>query len=515
MKAKLLMLLFISGILIPDFIFGQYTQQGSKFFGEGATGNAFQGSTVAISADGSTAIEGGFQDNNGTGAVWVFTNSNGIWTQQGQKLVGLECNQYSQFGISIGISADGNTAVLGSPEKGGVGSAYIFIRSNGVWTQQGSKLIGSNSSHSSVGRSVAISADGNTVVLGGPTDDGYVGAVWVFTRSNGVWTQQGAKLVGSGGIGNTSQGSSVSVSADGNTIVEGGPSDAMSQGTGQGAVWVFTRKNGVWSQQGPKLLCSDAVYASQGSSVAISADGNTFVESGPSNNGSEGGIWIFTRTDGVWTPQGGWLCGFGDIGTTSGAIWAPVLQGSSVAISSDGNTVVEGGYGDNKNMGAVWVFTRKDGVWLQDITCSKLVGSGVVGSTIYQGVSVAISGDGKTILEGGNADNNHVGATWSFFNPITGITENNITTLSGFCLQSYPNPFNSTTTIKYKVLEPGFVSLKVFNVMGNEVANLTHDQKAVGEYSIEWNAAGLGNGVYFCRMQAGLTSETKKLVFQK
>jgi hypothetical protein len=514
MNAKILALFFISGILIPDFIFGQYTQQGSKFFGEGATGNAFQGSTVAISADGSTAIEGGFQDNNGTGAVWVFTRNNGVWKQQGQKLVGLECNQYSQFGISIAISADGNTAVLGSPENEGAGSAYIFTRSNGVWTQQGSKLIGSNSSRSSVGRSVAISADGNTVVLGGPTDNGLVGAVWVFTRSNGVWTQEGSKLIGSGFVGYTIyQGGSVAISADGNTIVEGGSADSFGQGTGQGAVWVFTRKNGVWSQQGPKLMSSDAVYASQGSSVAISADGNTFVESGPSNNGSEGGIWIFTRTDGVWTPQSGWLCGFGDIGTTSGAIWAPVLQGSSVAISSDGNTVVEGGYGDNKNMGAVWVFSRNNGVWSQ--VGSKLVGSDVVGSTIYQGVSVAISGDGKTILEGGNADNNHVGATWSFFNPITGITEDNITTPSGFTLQSYPNPFTTTTTIKYKVKEPGFVSLKVLDAMGTKVTCLVNEQKTIGEYTIEWNAARFRSGIYFCQLQAGTFTDTKKLVLQK
>jgi hypothetical protein len=511
MKVKLLTLFCISGILIPDFIFGQYTQQGSKFFGEGATGNAFQGSTVAISADGGTAMEGGFQDNNGTGAVWVFTRSNGGWTQQGQKLVGLECTKDSQFGISIALSADGNTAVLGSPENGGAGSAYIFTRSNGVWTQQGSKLTGSNSSRSSMGRAVAISADGNTVALGGPTG----GAIWVFTRSNGVWTQEGSKLIGTGSFGQiTDQGCSVAISADGNTIVEGGSADSFGQGTGQGAVWVFTRKNGVWSQQGPKLISSDAVYASQGSSVAISGDGNTFVEGGPSNNGSEGGIWIFTRTDGVWTIQSGWLYGFGDIGTTSGAIWAPVLQGSSVAISSDGNTVVEGGYGDNKNMGAVWVFTRKNGIWSQE--GSKLVGLGAVGSTIYQGVSVAISGDGKTILEGGNADNNHVGAIWSFFNPITGISENSIITPSGFNLeQIYPNPFNSTTTIKYKVTESGFVSLKVFDAMGTEVANLVNEKKPVGDYSIDWNATEFGSGIYFCRLQEGKFTDTKKLVLQK
>jgi hypothetical protein len=81
--------------------------------------------------------------------------------------------------------------------------------------------------------------------------------------------------------------------------------------------------------------------------------------------------------------------------------------------------------------------------------------------------------------------------------------------------QNYPNPFNSITTINYKVTEPGFVSIKVFNAIGTEVATLVNEQKAAGEYRVELNAAGLSNGIYFCRMQAGLITETRKLIIQK
>jgi hypothetical protein len=76
------------------------------------------------------------------------------------------------------------------------------------------------------------------------------GRAWVFTRSGDVWTQQGSKLAGTDAVGSAQQGVSVGLSADGNTAIVGGPSDNLSTG----ATWVYTRSNGVWTQHGPKLV---------------------------------------------------------------------------------------------------------------------------------------------------------------------------------------------------------------------------------------------------------------------
>jgi hypothetical protein len=104
-----------------------------------------------------------------------------------------------------------------------------------VWSQQGSKLVGTGAAgNASQGASVSLSGDGNTAIVGGPSD-GSVGAAWVYTRSGGVWSQQGNKRVGAGAAGGASQGASVSLSVDGNTAIVGGPSD----GDGAGAAWVF------------------------------------------------------------------------------------------------------------------------------------------------------------------------------------------------------------------------------------------------------------------------------------
>lgn len=98
---------------------------------------------------------------------------------------------------------------------------------------------------------------------------------------------------------------------------------------------------------------------------------------------------------------------------------------------------------------------------------------------------------------------------------ITGIDELAAANGNISVLQNYPNPFNSTTTIKYKVTNPGFVSLKVFNAWGSEVVSLVSEKKPVGDYSIEWTAAGCVSGIYFCKLQNGEYVEVKKIQFMK
>ena len=314
--------------------------------------------------------------------------------QQGEKLVGTGSGP--RRGWSVALSGDGNTALIGAE-----GGAWVFTRSGGTWTQQGEKLVGTGDvNHSGTGDSVALSEDGNTALIGDPDDNGSTGAAWVFTRSGGTWTQQGPKLVGSGADGTAEQGWSVALAGDGNTALIGGPGDGVAHGTLTGAAWVFTRSGGTWTQQGGKLAGSGAVGSSgQGQSVALSGDGNTALIGGDADNLFVGAAWVFTRSGTHWTQQGPKLVGPG-----GGA------AGWSVALSGDGNTALIGGP-LNGGSGAAWVFTRSGGTWTQQ--GAKLAGSGAVGSS-SQGWGVALSGDGNTALIGGPGDNHGLGAAWVF-----------------------------------------------------------------------------------------------------
>jgi uncharacterized repeat protein (TIGR03803 family) len=388
-------------------------QQGSKLVGTDTTGGSLQGSSVALSADGNTAVIGGPSDNSSMGAAWIYTRSGEFWTQQGNKLVGTGAIGTSvKQGQSVAISADGNTVLVGGPyDNTNVGAVWVYSRSGGVWTQQGDKLIGTGASGSAnQGYSVSLSADGNTAVVGGAFDDMNVGAIWIFTRTGNVWTQEGGKLVGSDAIGSPNLGFSVSISSDGNNVIAGGRMD----NNHAGAAWVYTRTAGVWTQQGSKLVGtgSAANSAFQGCSVGMSSDGNTAIVGGfyeNMNNGDysgSGAVWIYTRSGGIWTQQGNKLIGTGAAGQT----W----QGWSVSISSDGNIAYVGGYYDNASTGAVWVYTRSGGIWTQ--YGSKLVGTGYIGSP-QMGSSLALSADASTALVGGWYDNYNAGAAWVFTPP--------------------------------------------------------------------------------------------------
>ena len=81
--------------------------------------------------------------------------------------------------------------------------------------------------------------------------------------------------------------------------------------------------------------------------------------------------------------------------------------------------------------------------------------------------------------------------------------------------QNYPNPFNPTTNVRFEVGGLGFVSLKVFDLLGREVATLVNEVKQPGEYAIQWDADGFASGVYLYRLRVGSFVETRKLVVQR
>jgi hypothetical protein len=403
-----------------------FIQQGEKLTASDETkwGNNYGsnfGTSVALSRDGNTALIGGASDNANVGAAWVFTRSGSTWTQQGQKLTPSDANPIRppSFGYSVALSGDGNTALIGS-EHGG---AWVFTRAGATWTQQGSKL----PAGFGFGESVALSGDGNTALLGSPGDNSSVGAAVVLTRSGSTWTQQGEKLTASDEIGQGAFGTSVALSGDGNTALIGGVPSNNNEGE-VGTAWVFTRSGETWEQQGQKLTAGEEGSYQFGVGVALSGDGNTALI------GGIGAAWVFTRSDSTWTQQGQQL--------TASDASEPADFGRHVALSADGNTALIGGESDNSGVGAAWVFARSRSTWTQQ--GSKLTAAGDSGEGFF-GSSVALSGDGNTALIGGEGDNAGIGAAWVFVNTVVTEPASSVTQTSA-TLNATVNPNGQTVS---------------------------------------------------------------------
>lgn len=345
---------------------GQLIQQQKLTASDAASGDQF-GRVVTLSGD--TAIVGASNDNNihgnGAGAAYIFVRSGEVWTEQ-QKLIASDGVTNDNFGFSVAI--EGDTALIGAlranTSSSDTGAVYVFTRNGEVWTQQ-QRLQASDGALND-GFGSAVSLDGDTAVIGADGDDdggAQSGSTYVFIRTNGIWTQK-QKLTASDRAAGDNFGDSVSL--DGTTVLIGARNNDLPSKTDAGSAYVFTRNGSTWTQQ-QKLNASDAATSDRfaffvglsGDTAIVGADGND----GNANNG--GAAYIFTRTNGVWTQQQ--RLSASDAADSDGFGAGVCIDGDTAVVAAYiGNT--SGGI----DAGAAYVFTRSGTVWTQQ---QKIVAS--------------------------------------------------------------------------------------------------------------------------------------------
>lgn len=457
-------------------------------FGGGGTllGNAValsaDGTTLAIGApyesSGSGGIGGDPEDESvyGAGAVYVYVRDGGGWRQQAYVKAsnpGLADN----FGYMIALSEDGDTMAVAAPYEASAatgidgdqnddsipqaGAVYVFSRSGDAWSQQ-AYIKASNTGEAGVGNELgdgdqfgfglALSADGNTLAVGAISEDSgatgadadpsdnsalSAGAVYLYTRSGDSWTQQAYLKSSNPGAGDLF-GYSVALSADGSVLAATAyDEDGSLAGTnevqddeavGSGALYMFSRDGGDWTQQAYLKPSNSERNDAFGVAVAISADGRTVAGTALDEDGmttgvnstpqpdmeinlSTGAVYLYTRDDGGWSEQAYIKASNTGPNDTFGA---------RLALSGDGNTLAVGaqledsagqGVGaiqdDNsaQEAGAVYLFTREGSTWSQS---AYVKGSNTEAYDEF-GSSIAVNGDGTLMAVGARGEDS--GAT--------------------------------------------------------------------------------------------------------
>jgi formylmethanofuran dehydrogenase subunit D len=330
---------------------------------------------------------------------------------QTAKLTASDGKAQDKLGYALAVSADGRTVAAGAYSATigshvSQGAVYIFQKKASGWTNgtQTAKLTASDGAATdTLGFSVAISADGSTVVAGAPnaqigTHYGQ-GAVYVFQKPASGWanTTQRAKLTALNGAANNNLGYSVAISPNTSTIAAGAYHALIGNNASQGAVYVFAKPASGWktTTQTAKLTASDGSFGDLlGSSVAVSSQGGASIVAGAMGKASfEGSAYVFKK------PASGWanVTQTAELSASNGG---PAAQlGVAIAVSTDGGTVVAGASGINVSQGAAYVFQKPASGWTNALETAELTASdGQPDDGLGQ--SVALSSGGLTIAAG-------------------------------------------------------------------------------------------------------------------
>ena len=382
----------------------------------GASGDVF-GTSVAISADGTTAVIGAPGVNSSTGAAYVFhVSGDGSWVTSSTPTATLTNSAGASFdvlGTSVAISADGTTAVIGAPGvSSNTGAAYVFhVSGEGSWatssTPTATLTNSGGASGDLFGTSVALSADGTTAVIGAYGVSSFTGAAYVFHVSGeGSWATTSAPtatLTNSGGTSDYEFAWSVALSADGTTAVIG----SYGVSSFSGAAYVFhVSGEGSWATiSTPTATLTNSAGASDdgfGYSVALSADGTTALIGAPGVSSNTGAAYVFHASG-----EGSWATSSTPAATLTNSSGASGDDfSSSVAISADGTIAVIGAYGVNSSTGAAYVFqVSGEGSWTTSSTPTATLTNSVSTAGYDFGFSAALSADGATSLIGTNTAN--------------------------------------------------------------------------------------------------------------
>lgn len=418
---------------------------------------------IGVAGEGSaaTGIDGDQNDNSlvQAGAVFMFRRERGAWSQEAY-IKASNSGAFDTFGISVALSADGNTLVVGASGESsnavGIngdqsnnaaaasGAVYVFARDpNGVWSQQAYIKASNTQANDFFGRHVAVSGDGDTLAVGAQFEDSDAngvngdegdnsasgaGAVYVFVRdATAVWSQQ-AYVKAASSDGSDFFGEAIALSNSGDFLAVGVPNeDSAATNVGgdyqdnsaenSGAVYIFTRRLAVWQTSAYIKAPNSAAADFFGGALSLSGDGTvlavgatqedsaaTGVGGNQSNNAAEnsGAAYVYARTSGGWSFQTYIKSSNSEANDRFGNEVLVSADGSVLAVQSSfessGATGVNGTQQDNNSAesGAVYVFRRESPI--APWVQRAYVKAPNADSGDRLGTALAMSSDGATLV---------------------------------------------------------------------------------------------------------------------
>ncbi|TGV04841.1 T9SS type A sorting domain-containing protein [Flavivirga rizhaonensis] len=493
-------------LCLPLTLLGQ-VQIGNDI--NGAVGE-LSGFAVSTSANGNFVAVGalGVLNDSGveTGAVRVYENIANVWTQVGQNITGDQ--QLENAGTDVAISANGNIVVVASPDydidsasDSTEGRVRVFENISGTWVQVGGDILGSTPNES-FGNHVDISSDGSIISVGAlfNSDAGTnAGQVRVFENLSGSWIQIGQSI---NGLAENDRTSNHAITPDGTRLAV---TSFGNDGDSKGRLRVFDYDffADSWEQVGQDVLGMESQEQLGSGGFSISDDGTVIgigIPLAPVVNAlGRARFYGFDNTTNQWIQIGNDINGDIELGQLG--------NGSGLDLSPDGNFAVIGipnGFIDSNGLetgNLARVYKNQSGNWVQ-------VGSDIEGDVLGDnfGFSVSLSNNGIVAI--GGFTNESAGS-------IAGHVEiydinNTLLSTEEFAISSeislYPNPTSNAFYIKIKdgvILE----NVTVYNSLGQKIKSSLGQQNKV-------DLSEVNTDVYFVEITTNKGNTSKRIVVQ-
>ncbi len=543
---KFVCLVFIPCFLFASSLFSQVTTQWSSRF-NGAAGDTDIVTAMTIDHDHNTYVTG-YSNGNGTGKDFATVK----YSQSGEQLwIALyNNNEVNSDDIAKGVAVDasGNVYVTGSSFGNGTFDDYITIKYSPSGSQLWSSRYNGKGNDQDIPSAILVDGLGNIFVtgysVGATTSEDYA-----TIKYNSGGSQQWIATYNNKLMDDIDIATSMVLDGSGNIYVTG-----YSIGTGSQEDYATVKYNSagveLWNKRyngtgnGYDITTGLALDAAENVYVSGYSFGSSTAEDFATIKYNSGGdeLWVaryngpsnsfdITTSIAVDNLNNVYIAGYSYNNATSedyttikyssdgNEMWVASFDGSgdfdiakSLKVDNNGGVYVTGSsFNSGTEEDYATIKYNSDGIqqWIETYD-GKTNGSDIA-------TSLVLDGSGNIYVAGYSNDGvdnlDYITLKYSQtvgVKQISGLIPNN------FSLnQNYPNPFNPETIIKYQLPAGNFVSLKIYNLLGKEVASLVNEKQNVGSYSASWNAANYPSGTYFYKLEAGLSTVTKKMLLLK
>jgi len=215
-----------------------------------------------------------------------------------------------RFGQSVSLNGDATQLVATAPLEDShatdAGAIYYFTRSGNIWTQQQKILVPDSVENENLGSQIALSLDGNHFLVGSRVKNGFQGAVYYFKKENGIWVFK-QTITNTNGTLSQQFGHGVAINGDGTKAIIGAAADSPGGINGIGACYYYTRSGDVWTLVSKILSPEPELTSYFGASVGLNSNADIFVVGAYNKDDvgvDSGAVYIFTRTNDTWSCEG-------------------------------------------------------------------------------------------------------------------------------------------------------------------------------------------------------------------